>query len=249
MDIFYSIIFFLLGATLTSFYFVVGLRIPKKLSLNGRSQCDQCNHTLRFIDVIPIFGFLINKGKCHFCKNKINVFYPIFEAFGGVLFLFLYQNIKFELELIIALTLVSVLIIETISDIAYRIVIDRVWIIGFLIILVIRIIQGDIATYLLSSAILFVSLYLIAWGVSKALKKEALGGGDIKLYAMIGLTMNIYNGLLSLFLASLIALIYAIITRKTKSYFPLVPFISFAVLIVYQYGDSIIQWYLNLFGM
>lgn len=249
MDLLYSILFFLLGATLTSFYFVVGTRLPKKESLSGRSQCDTCNHTLRFVDVIPIFGYFINLGKCHFCKKKISLLYPIFEILGGVLFAFFFAKIGFSLELMIAIVLVSVLTIETISDITYHIVIDRVWMIGFVIIFIIRIIQNDIVPYLISASALFLGLFFLGWATSKIFKKEALGGGDIKLYAMIGLSVTVINGLVSLFLASLLALIYAIIAKKTKTYIPLLPFISIAVLIVYQYGNDMIQWYLSLFGM
>lgn len=249
MDILYSIFIFFFGTTLISFYLVVGTRLPKKMTLMGRSMCDACQHELRFIDVVPIIGFLINKGRCHFCNKKIHLLYPSIEVLGGFLFVFFFLKIGFSFELFIAFTLLSVLIIETVSDLFYHIVIDRVWMIGFIIILTLRIVQANVIAYLLSSIILFLGLFLLGWGVSKLYKKEALGGGDIKLYAMIGLAINIYNGLLSLFLASLLALIYAVLAKKTKSYIPLVPFISIATIIVYLYGENIIQWYLSLFGM
>jgi len=250
MNLLYIILFFILGATLTSFYHLIGERIPKKISIAGRSYCNHCKKTLRFIDELPIIGYIINLGKCHFCKKPIPVKYLLYEIFGGALFLLSYITFGFTLELIVSLTLISVFLVEIVSDSLYQIVIDRVWIIGAVIVIITRSIQGVIWEYLLSGAILFSILFLIGFLGKKIAKKEALGGGDIKLYLFIGLAMNVWNSLLSLFLACIVALLFAIIRMKSlKKYIPLVPFIFVGVFIAYFYGDAIISWYLNLFGM
>jgi len=81
-------------------------------------------------------------------------------------------------------------------------------------------------------------------------KKEALGGGDIKLYLFIGFAITVWKGLVSIFLASLFALIYALLRKKSmNTYIPLVPFIFIGVLIMYFFGDYIIDWYLGLLGV
>ncbi len=249
MYILYLLIFFL-GATLSSFFFLVGERIPQHKHITGRSFCNYCKHKLRFVDELPIIGYIINLGKCHYCKKPISIYYLLYELLGGLLFVFSYIILGFKLELIIAITLISVFLIETISDILYQIVLDKVWIIGSVIVVIVRILQGEFLTYIFSALFLFSFMFLIAYLGKKVTNKEALGGGDIKLFFFIGLTITVWNGLLALFFASIIALIFAILFKKSKKdYLPLVPFIFIGTFITYFYGDIIISWYLNLFGM
>lgn len=249
MEIFYTILFFLLGVTLSSFFQLVGERVPAHNHINGRSKCDSCNHSLRLIDVIPILGFLLNAGRCHYCKQKINLKYLFIEILGGIMFALSYLRFGLSLEFVVSLIIISVLIIETSSDIAYSTVIDTAWIIGLVPLVVIRIFQNNFLDYLLSAGIMFFSLFAISLIGKAVYKKEALGGGDVKLYIFIGFCITWWNGLLSLFLASVLALIFALIKKQRNLYIPLVPFISIAVIITYFYGNNIIAWYLNLFGV
>ncbi|MDY0294951.1 MAG: prepilin peptidase [Acholeplasmataceae bacterium] len=250
MEIFYAVITFILGALLTSFYQLIAERIPKKESLMGRSHCDQCRETLKFIDVLPIIGYLINKGKCRSCRKKISPCYPMYELIGGLIFLLTYLYVGFSYEMLIIITMYSVFFIEAISDLKHTIVIDRIWMIGVIPLIIIRILENTWKTYLLSSLVLFASLFIIAYLSSMFYKKEALGGGDVKLYFFIGWLLTLTQGFLSLFLASILGLIYGMIKLKKKSQaFPLVPFIAYGVVISYFYGDALIQAYLNLFGM
>ncbi|PKK97201.1 MAG: prepilin peptidase [Tenericutes bacterium HGW-Tenericutes-3] len=246
----YLPLIFIFGALLTSFFHVIALRIPNQESINGRSYCPNCHHQLRLIDIFPIFGYLINKGRCHFCKLPIPISHLLLEILGGGLFVFAYLMIGFELELVIALILISVFLIESISDAHYMIVIDRIWMIGIVPIIAIRIIEGDILKYLLSSVILFTILYGFAWLGKKMYHKEAFGGGDVKIYIFIGFCLTWTMGIFSLFIASLFGLLYGV-SRKQKgsSEIPLIPFIFIGVLIAYFYGEVLINWYLNLLGV
>ncbi|MBI9008395.1 MAG: prepilin peptidase [Tenericutes bacterium] len=243
------ILFFLLGITLTSFYQLLAERLPVNKTILGRSECDNCHKTLRFIDIFPIFGYIINHGKCHKCKKPINIKYPLTELLGGLLFSLMYYVLGLDIELIAALTMISVLLIETLTDINSRTVLDKIWIIGLIIIIPIRIIQGTFFEHLLSASILFFFLWGLSYFGYKILNKTALGGGDIKLYIFIGFILTIWSNILSLFLASVLALIYAISFKKTKEYIPLVPFIALSVVITYFFGNQLIDWYLGLFGM
>ncbi len=250
MDILYSVLFFLFGALLTSFYLLVGQRIPVGKTILGRSMCDRCHQTLRMIDIIPIFGYLVNKGRCSHCHQKINYCYPLYELLGGLIFMVSYLYAGFSLELIVILIMFSVFFIEAISDQKHMIVMDRVWMIGVVPLMIIRIIEGEWKTYLLSSAVLFITLFLISYIFSKIYKREALGGGDVKLYFFIGWLLTVEEGFLSLFLASILGLIYGMIKVRMKSKeFALVPFIAMGVVIAYLYGDAMIEGYLKLFGM
>ncbi len=249
MYIVYLLMFFL-GATLSSFFFLIGERVPQHKHITGRSFCNHCKHKLRFVDELPIIGYIINLGKCHYCKNPISIYYLLYELLGGLIFVFSYIVLGFSLELIIALTLISVFLIETISDALYQIVLDKVWIIGAVIVIIIRLFQKNFSIYIFSALFLFSFMFLIGYLSTKTTKKEALGGGDIKLFFFIGLTMSVWNGLLALFFTSFIALVFAIVFKKSrKDYLPLVPFIFIGTFITYFYGDIIINWYLNIFGM
>jgi prepilin signal peptidase PulO-like enzyme (type II secretory pathway) len=249
MNTLFAILSFLLGASLMSFSNLIVTRLIKKESLGGVSHCDYCDLKLRFIDVLPIFGYIINLGKCHNCKRKIPIKHLIIEIIGGFLFLisFLFLG-EINLDLAIALIMITVLMAESLSDIYERIVFDRIWIIGLVIILIIRIIQNEILPYLLSSAILFALMFAFAWLGRLLFKKEAFGGGDIKLYIFIGFVLTYDLGLLSLFLAALLGLAYALLKKiKLQNELPFVPMISIAVYICYFFGHNILDWYLNLF--
>jgi len=250
MEILYAILMFILGALLTSFYHLVADRLPIKETLMGRSHCDHCKIQLKWIDILPILGYIVNRGKCRSCHKKISICYPLFELLGGLIFAFTYLYAGFSFDLLVILVLYAVLFVESLSDMKYTIVIDRVWMVGTVLLIVIRIIQGIWLTYLLSSSILFVSLFLIAYLASKIYHKEALGGGDVKLFVFIGWVLTITQGFLSLFIASILGLIYGIIKLKKKSQaFALVPFIALGVVISYFYGDMLIEAYLSLLGM
>ncbi|MBU1144057.1 MAG: prepilin peptidase [Firmicutes bacterium] len=250
MTILYTSLIFIFGSLLTSFYLVLGERLPKNESINGRSHCDTCHHDLRWIDIIPIFGYLINKGKCHFCKSKIPICHLLLELLGGALFSISYLIYGFSFELAILLVFISVFMIESVSDRKYMIVLDRIWMIGIIPLIIIRIIQGEFLSYLISSAVLFSILFIIAYLSQKVYKKDTLGGGDVKLFIFIGFILTIGQGLLALFMTSLFGFIYGIIKLRTKHQeFPLVPFIFIGVMISYLYGQDIINWYLSLLRM
>ncbi len=250
MIIVYSVLIFILGALFTSFFHLIAQRLPNKESITGRSYCPHCHHELRLIDVMPIFGYLINRGKCHYCKLPIPISHLITEFIGGLLFVGSYLMVGFSIELAIAWIMISILMIETISDQTYMIVIDKIWIIGIVPLIIIRIFQGNILTYLLSAAIMFSILYLFSWLGQKIYHREAFGGGDVKLYLFIGFVLTIEQGILSLFLAALFGLVYGLIRKnKTNPEIALVPFIFAGVVIAFFFGNSMIDWYINLLGV
>lgn len=249
MDVLISIYIFIIGMLLSSFFGVIAMRIPNKESLMGRSYCPKCHHQLRFIDVLPLVGYFINKGRCRDCKETIPIIYLVIEVIGGLLFLGAYLLYGFTLSFVIAVILISVLMIESISDFEQMIVIDRIWMIGIIPLIVIHIIQKNILTHLLSSLILFAILYSISFIGSKVYKKEALGGGDVKLYIFIGFVLTWQQGLLSLFLASFFGLIFGLIFKKQNKLMPLVPFIALGVMISFVFGHQMIDWYINLLRM
>ena len=123
----YIIMFFILGTIMGSFYHVVATRLSNDESIIfPGSHCKKCNHKLSWYENIPIISFLILKGKCKECKEKIPFSCLVSELVTGVLFSVCYHSFKLSPELVIGLIFISSLIVVIISDIEYMIILDEV---------------------------------------------------------------------------------------------------------------------------
>ena len=238
MDIYYMIVFFMFGAVLGSFYNVVGYRIPKGESLiYPSSHCTNCGHKLRFYELVPIFSFLFLRGKCSKCKQKISWFYTIFEFITAVLFVISYIVFKNNImELIIALTFVSLMVIICVSDFNFMIIPDSVLLVFAILILIeLSIMNGlDVWKNLVSGLLSFGSMFLIKLLGDFLFKKESMGGGDIKLMFVIGMVLGWTNAMCSIFFGSLVGLPIAIlILLKNKNHeLPFGPLLAAGALII-----------------
>lgn len=239
MDYIYMIIFFILGACMGSFYTVIGLRLPKKESfLTGRSHCDNCNHELKLIDMVPILSYLFLGKKCRYCKKKINSLSTYMEFFTGALFCLAYYTFGFSSGLLFALGIISLLTILSVSDISYFVIPDEVLIFftGYFLIIN-TIFNGVISSlfHLLSGIILFAFMYGIMMLGNALFKKETLGGGDIKLMFVIGLVLNPFLGIIVIFIASFLALPISmlILWKKHQNLVPFGPFLVTSFLFLY----------------
>ncbi|MCF7925753.1 MAG: prepilin peptidase [Candidatus Izimaplasma sp.] len=240
---------FFLGTLFGSFFNVVGIRIPKGESLLGRSHCPNCNKVLGVIELIPVLGYIFVGGKCKSCHQPISIKYPVIEFITGVLFAFSFVLLRETMiEYIVIVLFISLMMIVTVSDLYYRTVPDKILLIFFPVIFVLRIVSPINYWYdgIIGGILGFGFLYLIAWYGKKRFKKEALGGGDIKLYAIIGLVLGYQTVFLSLFFAALSGLIVNLIFGKKEGYIPFVPFIFFGALVAYFYGDIVLNWYMGL---
>jgi prepilin signal peptidase PulO-like enzyme (type II secretory pathway) len=203
---------------------------------------------LRLIDVYPLIGYLVNRGKCRFCDNRIPVIHLLVELLGGLLFAVSFLIFGGTVEFAVALVAIVVLLCATLSDIETRIVYDRVWIAGLIPLAALRIIDGTFLPHLLSAGLLFVVMLLLAMAGEKLLRKDALGGGDVKLFLFIGFVLTWDTGLLSLFLSSLLGFAFAILRKRKGAELPFVPFLFAGVLIAHFAGADVIAWYLRLLG-
>src|SRR5690606_12164677 len=119
--------FYLFGLVFGSFFNVVGLRVPKKESIAfPPSHCTSCDRRLTALDLVPVFSFLFLKGKCRGCGERIHWVYPLMEFIAAGLFALSFWHFGFTPELIIAILFVSMLVIITVSDIAYMLIPDKV---------------------------------------------------------------------------------------------------------------------------
>lgn len=239
MKIYFTIVFFLLGMILGSFYNVVGYRLCKNESIiKPGSHCPKCNHKLSFLELIPVFSYVFLKGRCKACKEKISLFYPLIELFTGLLFATSFYSFGFSYDLLISLSLVSLLSIVIVSDVNFYIIPDEVTIFFGILIIIINILKyGFVSslTYILYGVIMFLFMYLIMILGKFMFKEEALGGGDVKLLFVLGLTLPIMSSFLSLILATLIAFpisLYLLLSKKDKI-IPFGPFLVLGTLIIF----------------
>jgi leader peptidase (prepilin peptidase)/N-methyltransferase len=243
-------LFFLYGLIFGSFFNVVGLRIPKKESIvHPPSHCTICDRRLTIKDLVPVFSYVFLKGKCRGCGTKIHWVYPVMELVTGLLFAFAYYQLGFTLELAVALLFISLLVIITVSDIAYMLIPDKI-LVFFLIPLIVLRVFVPLSPWwdsIIGAFVGFGVLFLIA-----VVSKGGMGGGDIKLFFVIGLVLGWIPTLLTLFLASIIGTVVGIISlRRTKqgrkTPIPFGPSIAIAAIISYFYGEMLVDWYVNLF--
>ena len=250
MEIVYTVFAGIFGLVFGSFYNVVGLRIPKKEAIvTPPSHCVSCNRRLSAIDLIPVFSYVFLRGKCRTCGAKVSPIYAITELATGVLFAFATWKLGITWELVVALLFISLLVIINVSDIAYMLIPDKI-LLFFLPLLIIGRILSPLNPWwdsIVGAAVGFGLLLLIA-----VVSKGGMGGGDIKLFLLIGLVLGTVDTLLTLFLASVIGMIAGIIVLKMKGKgrktpVPFGPSIVVASVIVYFYGQQLIDMYLNLF--
>ncbi|MGE7836812.1 prepilin peptidase [Viridibacillus arvi] len=249
MIIVYALFFFIFGLVFGSFFNVVGLRVPKGESIvRPPSHCTNCQRQLTVRDLVPVLSFLFLKGKCRNCDAKIHWVYPLMEFLTALLFALAYLELGLKPELIIALLFISLLIIITVSDIAYMLIPNKILLFFGALLVVGRIfIQSDPWWDSIVGAFGgFLILLLVA-----ILSKGGIGGGDIKLFFIIGLVLGIFSTLLALFLAAVIGLVTGVVLliyRKQgrKTPIPFGPSIAVASIIAYFYGEQILEWYMNL---
>lgn len=250
MELVYTVYFLIIGLVFGSFYNVVGLRVPKKESIvRPPSHCTSCDKRLTGIELIPVLSYLLQGGKCRKCKTKISPVYLLTELVTGLLFAFAYYKLGFTWELAVALLFISLLVIINVSDIAYMLIPDKI-LLFFLPFLVVGRVLSPLEPWwdaIVGAVVGFSILLLIA-----TISKGGMGGGDIKLFFLIGLVLGTLNTLLTLFLAAVIGMVVGIIVLKVsgkgrKTPVPFGPSIAVAAIIVYFYGEQLIDIYLNLF--
>jgi len=232
MDVYYMIMFFIFGTIFGSFYNVVGDRLPEgKSIIKPSSHCPKCGHKLTPLELVPIFSYLLQKGKCKNCSSKIPMMHPLFEFASGLLFMFAYISFGLTPNLLIALTFISILLIIFISDIEYMIIPDEVLITGLIILVIEKLcIFGfeNVLYSLFDGLICFIIMFLLKKLGDFLFKKESMGGGDIKLLFVFGFVLGWPMAIISIFIGSIVGLPLSliVIAKKLSHEIPFGPLLS-----------------------
>lgn len=255
MELIIYIFIFCLGLVLGSFLNVVGTRLSIGKGINNpkRSYCETCDHTLSFLDLIPVLSFVFNKGKCRYCKTKLSYFYPITEILCGILYVTSYKVFGFSYQFGVAILLSSLLVMVMVSDINYLIIPDEI-IIGISVLLIILsfIFMGFTKTSIsiFYGALMFGFMYLLMCFGNFIFKKETLGGADIKLMFIIGFVIGPLPALFAIFLASVIALPISIylMHKNKENIIPYGPFLVLALVFIHFFNLNS-EYLINMFSL
>ena len=215
---FWIIYLFMIGATFASFFNVVGIRSADHVSLNRRSQCPKCNNTLRWVDIIPIFGYLINRGKCHFCKQKIHIKYLLIEIFGGLSFVLSFlvtgfikldMNYDFNSEkiilLIMYLLLVSLIMIIVVSFYEHKVILSKVPYVFAPVLIILSVFAGNFKWSMIGMGVCVLCTIIISYFDKKTVK-----------YILYAASMGVVLGLFGTALMISIALVLTLVIKLCK---------------------------------
>ena len=249
-----NIIPIIFGAIMGSFLNVCSIRLPKEESIVAPgSHCPQCKKPIKFYDNIPLVSYLLLKGRCRYCHSPISIQYPLVEGITALGSLILFMKFGLSLSYLIYFAFVAALIVITVIDLYHQIIPDVISLpgigVGLLASLIIP--QITFLNSLLGVLLGGGSLFLVATLYQWLFKREGMGGGDVKLLAMIGAFLGWKAVILTILLGSLIGSITGIIIMVSKGKdfkyaIPFGPFLSLGAVIALFYGPSLINWYLYL---
>ena len=253
-----EIIAFITGCILGSFYNVVIHRLPLGQSIvRPASRCPGCGNGIAAYDNIPLVSYLILGGKCRHCKSPISLRYPLVEALSGLLALLLFRRYGLHPQLPIEFIFCSLLLIITMIDFDTMEIPDVLSLPGIVLGLGFSFFTPRLSWWqsLVGIAIGGGIFYLIAEGFSRVRHKDGLGGGDIKLLAMIGAFLGWKGVAFTVLASSVLGIIIAIPVmlrsgRGLGSYLPYGPFLAMGAVSYIFWGELFYRWYFStLLGM
>ena len=250
---------FLFGAVVGSFLNVVILRLPdddQSIVFPG-SHCPKCGTDLHWYENIPILSYLVLAGKCRSCKTKISAQYPVVELCMGLLSLALFNRFGMSFESLFYFVFLAALLVIIFIDIHHQIIPDVISLPGIVIGFAGSFINSQVSWQQSGIGILVGGgiLYSIAFGYYLLTKRDGMGGGDIKLLAMIGAFLGWQSLLFVVFFSSLTGSVVGIGAmlkqgKGGKTRIPFGPFLALAAMSYLFFQDTIMKlWNLYLSTM
>jgi len=244
---------FLLGAIIGSFLNVCVWRVPRGESIvYPGSHCPNCHGAIRPFDNVPLVSYALLCGRCRACGGAISFRYPAVEALAGVMLVLLLYRFGLSPALGIYTAFVAALIVVSFIDLDQQIIPDVISLPGIVVGIVVSALgQGpplldSVVGVLVGGGI----LYAVAVGYRAFTGREGMGGGDIKLLAMIGAFLGWRGVLVTLIIGSLTGAVVGtglIVARRTESRIPIPfgPFLALGAVCALAFGDQLIEWYLH----
>ncbi|TRZ94904.1 prepilin peptidase [bacterium] len=257
------VLIFIIGLVIGSFLNVCIHRMPLGQSLlKPGSHCPKCNKAISWYDNIPLLSYILLRGRCRYCQQKISPRYFMVELITGALFVLIvkYFGLANPLIYLKYIILVSLLIVATFVDIQHRIIPDEISIGGIVIGFLLNIINsfrldnilGSLMGIIVGGGIIYLTGFLFDIVYFKLLKKppiqgetSSMGGGDVKLLAMIGAFLGWQKAVLTFFIAPFFGAVIGIanLAIKKDHTIPYGPFLSLAALLSIFWADNIIRFF------
>lgn len=242
----------LLGACMGSFLNCAAWRIVHGESvLHGRSHCDVCGHVLAPRDLVPVFSYVFSHGRCRYCGAKLSPRHAVGEAVAALVFVSLLLRYDISLRTLEAWAVACLLLACAFADLEGYIIPDRFIAVGVVLFIVTLFFVPDPGKRALDGLIGGVAVgggvLLLALLMEKLLRRDAMGGGDIKLLFLTGLFLGWQKNLLCLLLACVVGILWGLIRAKRgQQGLPWGPGIALAAWCAALFGQNLIDWYLSL---
>lgn len=248
---------FIIGAVFGSFLNCAAWRTAHGESfLKGHSRCPKCGHELGALDLVPLLSWVFLKGRCRYCGVKISARYPLTELCFALISLACMMVFGLSAECLRNWVFLCCLFFLSLVDLENSTIPDGSLIIAALAWLIALPFTGwslkDAGLRLLTGLGFGAALLLISLLMDRLLKKDSLGGGDIKLFAVAGLYLGLAGTLFALMLSCIIGLIFALILFRGEARgkaFPFGPSIAAACALMLLFGQGLTDWYLGLLGL
>lgn len=244
----------LYGLLIGSFLNVCIYRIPREESIVfPSSHCPNCGANLKWYDLLPVFSFIVQRGKCRYCGEKVSPQYPIIELLNSIIYLIIYIKFGFALEFFFYAIIFSLLIVITIIDLQHMIIPDILVVLILGITIIYKILSYILYSkspellYSIGGLVLSGTLFILIIIVSKG----GMGGGDVTLIGVLGFILGIKKIFLTIFLSFLLGAIISVFLlimkiKGRKDPIPFGPFIILGFFIVVFWGEKLISWYVSL---
>ncbi len=254
---------FIFGTMVGSFMNVVLYRLHAQVKgmFLGRSYCPHCKKALEARDLIPIFSYIILRGKCRYCKKKISAWYPMVESVTGLVFVYIFWTLLNSgtlnpLQLGVYLFYMFILLAISFYDLKHYEIPDILILLGIGVALILTIVSTFTPLFApkLVDVLIAVLITVIFFGGQAYFSNETwLGWGDVYIGVFMGLVLGWQKTLLAMFLSYIIGSIIGVALvikakKKGSSRIPFGPFLSLGTIIALGHGDQILYWYLHLLG-
>jgi leader peptidase (prepilin peptidase)/N-methyltransferase len=239
----------LIGLALGSFLNVCIVRLPAGGSIfRPRSRCPACGHQLAWYENVPVLSYVALGGRCRSCRVRIPLHYPAVEITAALIWVGSYLYFDSIWRALTGALFGTILLGIAVTDARDYIIPDELSLGGLVIGLALSFLPGGTQPLwsLVGAVAAFAVMYAVAVGGEWLFKKPALGGGDIKMMAMVGAFLGPGYAMLAIFVGSVVgAVIFGPVGLKTGKLVPFGLFLAVGAAVVFIWGDAMVNWYLT----
>ena len=240
------VVAFVLGSIAASFANVCVHRLPLRQSIvYPASRCPSCQHPLRPWHNLPLASFVALGGRCAFCRERISWRYPAVESLGGLLYLVGYHQFGLSVHALAYALLVTALLIVSFIDLAHMIIPDAVTLPGIVVGVAISLLPSSIGfANAVAGACLGGGIFLLI----TLLHPAGMGGGDVKLIAMIGAFVGWQAVLVTIILGAFCGAVSGLTLillglKRRRDPVPFGPFLALGGTAAMLWGEALLAWY------